>query len=85
VVLNPVVEGMCPRAEDWRWSSHATTVGLSNDFPFVDASRVLAELDGSVDALRRLVATQHERRLAIRAMSRYQAPGRVPRGHGAGR
>jgi REP element-mobilizing transposase RayT len=55
VVLNPVREGMCPRAEDWRWSSYATTIGISNDFPFVDASLVLAELDGSVEALRRVV------------------------------
>jgi len=58
VVLNPVVEGLCPSPEDWRWSSFATTVGLSNDFPFVDASLVLADLDGSVTALRDLVAGQ---------------------------
>lgn len=58
VVLNPVVEGMCPRAEDWRWSSYATTIGLSNDFPFVDASLVLAELGGPVNALRNFVSGQ---------------------------
>ncbi len=61
VVLNPVREGMCPRAEDWRWSSFATTIGLSNDFAFVDASLVLDELGGSVAALRDLVAAQQER------------------------
>jgi len=61
VVLNPVVEGMCPRAEDWRWSSYATTVGLTRDFPFVDASLVLAELGGAPDALRRFVLGQQER------------------------
>jgi len=58
VVLNPVKEGMCPRAEDWRWSSYATTLGLTQDFPFVDGSAVIAELEGSVDALRRLVAAR---------------------------
>ena len=55
VVLNPVAAGACPRAEDWRWSSYATTVGLTNDFPFADASLVIAEVDGRVDQLRALV------------------------------
>ncbi len=58
VVLNPVKEGMCPRAEDWRWSSYATTLGLTEDFGFVEASVVIAELSGSVDALRRLVTAR---------------------------
>jgi REP-associated tyrosine transposase len=58
VVLNPVKEGMCPRAEDWRWSSYATTLGLTEDFGLVDARIVLAELDGSLGALRTLVAAQ---------------------------
>jgi hypothetical protein len=49
---------MCPRAEDWRWSSYATTLGLTEDFAFVDARIVIAELDGSVDALRALVAAR---------------------------
>jgi REP-associated tyrosine transposase len=58
VVLNPVKEHLCSRPETWRWSSYATTIGLANDFPFVDASLVLAELGGSVDALRALVSTR---------------------------
>jgi putative transposase len=58
VVLNPVAERMCPRAEDWRWSSYGTTLGLSGDFSFVDAQIVIAELDGSVDALRNLVTAR---------------------------
>ena len=58
VVLNPVKEGMCPRAEDWRWSSYAMTLGLTDDFGVVDARSVLAELQGSVDALRDLVAAR---------------------------
>jgi REP element-mobilizing transposase RayT len=81
VVLNPVVEGMCPQPEDWRWSSYATTAGLSNDFPFVDPSPVLDELDGSIAALRRVVAGERERRLTIRAMSRYLVPGHGRDGH----
>ena len=55
VVLNPVREGMCPRAEDWRWSSYATAIELSTDFEFVDPSLVIAEL-GSIAALRAYVA-----------------------------
>jgi len=55
VVLNPVVEGLCMRPEDWHWSSYRTTAGLSNDFPFVDAADVIAEAGGSLEALRRSV------------------------------
>jgi REP-associated tyrosine transposase len=61
VVLNPVNEGMCPRAEDWRWSSYAATLGLTTDFGFVDAHLVLAELGDAVDALRSLVAARAPR------------------------
>lgn len=82
VVLNPVVEGMCRRAEDWRWSSYATTIGLSSDFRFVDASPVLAELDHSVAALRRLVSAEGRRKLALQAMSGYLVPGHGRGGHG---
>jgi putative transposase len=38
---NPVRAGACKRAEDWRWSSVSTSCGLTNHFPFVDASSVL--------------------------------------------
>jgi REP element-mobilizing transposase RayT len=55
VVLNPVTAGLVPRPEDWRWSSHATVMEVATDFPFVDASLVVAEADGSIDQLRRLV------------------------------
>lgn len=60
VVLNPVEAGACSRPEDWRWSSYATTVDLTNDFPFVDATPVLAEVDHRVDALRALVNARAE-------------------------
>jgi REP element-mobilizing transposase RayT len=55
VVLNPVAEGLCLRPEEWRWSSYRTTVGISEDFPFVDASAVVAEAGGSPAALRQTV------------------------------
>jgi putative transposase len=55
VVLNPVEAGACSQPEDWRWSSYASTVGLTTDFPFVDPSIVLAEVGGRVDELRGLV------------------------------
>lgn len=55
VVLNPVEAGICTRAEDWRWSSYATTAGFSHDFTFVNPRLVLAELADSVLALRNLI------------------------------
>ncbi len=58
VVLNPVTEGMCASAEDWRWSSYAATLGLTSEFGFVDARLVLAELGGAADALRSVVTAR---------------------------
>jgi hypothetical protein len=55
VVRNPVVEALCLRPEEWRWSSYRTTLGMSADFPFVDGSSVIAEAGGTPEALRRLV------------------------------
>jgi REP-associated tyrosine transposase len=55
VVLNPVAERLCLRAEEWRWSSYRTTVEMSSDFPFVDGSSVIAEAGGTSGALRRVV------------------------------
>ena len=74
VVLNPVVEGMCPRAEDWRWSSYATNTGIADDFSFVDATIVLAEFGGSSDALRQFIAAEAKARLSRRAAAGYQIP-----------
>jgi REP element-mobilizing transposase RayT len=45
------------------WSSYATTIGLSRDFPFVEARCVLDELGGSTASLRAFV----EERAAERA------------------
>jgi len=56
VVLNPVAERLCLHPEEWRWSSYRTTLGMSEDFPFVDGSRVIAEAGGTPGALRQAVA-----------------------------
>ena len=56
VALNPVEAGLARRAEDWPWSSFATSCGGTNAFPFVDASRVIEELGGDPAALLRLVS-----------------------------
>ena len=54
VALNPVVERLCLRPDEWRWSSYRTTVGISREFPFVDARSVIAEAGGAPE-LRRVV------------------------------
>jgi hypothetical protein len=54
VVDNPVRAGLVERAQDWPWSSFATTLGMSAAFPFVDASPIVAILGG--DELRALGA-----------------------------
>jgi len=55
VVANPVAAGLCIQPEDWRWSSYASSLGISNDFPFVNASLAIAEAGGAPAALRRMV------------------------------
>ena len=59
VALNPVEAGIVERPEDSFWSSFATTVGLANTFPFVDATAVLMQFGSSraaaIAALRRFV------------------------------
>jgi REP-associated tyrosine transposase len=55
VVLNPVAGLLCMRPEEWRWSSYRTTVGVVDDFPFVQADAAIAEAGGSPEGLRRAV------------------------------
>ena len=43
VARNPVAAGLVDRPEDWRWSSYGATVGVSEMYPFVDATAVLGE------------------------------------------
>jgi putative transposase len=81
VSLNPVRAGLCPRAEDWRWSSLASTLGMTNDFPFVDARFVLAEFAGSTERLRAFVEARWNAYLSERAMSSRLTTGRVAPGH----
>ena len=77
VVLNPVKEGLCERAEEWRWNSYATTIGLANDFPFVDVEPLLAELGSTLEEARatlsEFVAAQAEGHVRRRHV-RYQVP-----------
>lgn len=67
VVLNPVVAGLCPRPEDWRWSSYATALRISGDFPFVDAALVVAEAGGSPEMLRSTVNARAQERVSTLA------------------
>jgi putative transposase len=76
VVLNPVKAGITPRAEDWRWSSLASTLGMTDDYPFVDASLVLAEVGGSAARLRSVVEGRLREYLAQTDTSGRQTTGR---------
>jgi REP element-mobilizing transposase RayT len=62
---NPLTAGLVKRAEDWRWSSYATTIGLSDAFPFVDASVVVAQFGPTPD-LARAGLRQHVTGMAAR-------------------
>ena len=59
VARNPVAAGLVDSPEDWRWSSYGATVGVSDMYPFVDATPVLGEFGSShaaqVRGLRRFV------------------------------
>lgn len=71
VALNPVREGVCSRADQWRWSSYCTTIGIDSAFPFVDSRAVLAAAGGQArlrDFVERQAATNRSRHV------RYQVP-----------
>jgi REP element-mobilizing transposase RayT len=82
VALNPVKAGLCPRAEDWRWSSLASALGVTHDFPFVDPSLVLAEFNGATERLRAFVDARWRSYLTERAMSERLTTGRGPYSRG---
>jgi len=63
---NPVLAGLVSRAEDWKWSSFATTVGLSQTFEFVDATSVLAHF-GAFPETARAALLAHVTALAARS------------------
>ena len=54
VVLNPVRAGMCQRPGDYRWSSHAATVGEADPPVWLDVERLLSHFE-SLDRYRQLV------------------------------
>ena len=66
VANNPPSAGLVSRAEDWRWSSYATTIGLSDAFSFVDASSVVGQFGPTPDLARKALR-QHVAQLAARA------------------
>ncbi|HEV2061671.1 MAG TPA: transposase [Solirubrobacteraceae bacterium] len=41
IALNPVRAGIAPRAEDYRWSSHAATIGRAEVPAWLDSARLL--------------------------------------------
>jgi putative transposase len=47
IARNPVEAGLCDAPEVWHWSSFATSCGLANTFPFVDATIVLTQFGSS--------------------------------------
>ena len=49
VARNPITAGMCARAEDWPWSSFATSCGSAQTFSFIDRSVILGTL-GATEA-----------------------------------
>ena len=64
VVNNPVKAGLCAKAEDWLWSSHAGTIGVGPAHSFVDPTRVLDAFQWNHgdprEALRRCVDLRRE-------------------------
>jgi hypothetical protein len=72
---------MCPRGEDWRWSSLASTLELTDDYPFVNASLVLAEVGGSPARLLSFLEARWRDHLSKAAASDRLTTGRGPWGH----
>jgi putative transposase len=49
VAANPVRAGLCPRPEDWPWSSYRATMGLEQALGLFKAARLLSYF-GSIEA-----------------------------------
>jgi putative transposase len=47
VAVNPVEAGLCRAPEDWRWSSHAATVGAGEAPAWLDVARLLWHFGGA--------------------------------------
>jgi REP-associated tyrosine transposase len=52
IVLNPVRAGLCARADDWPWSSHAATAGMVERPDFLSITRVLSHFSFDVEQAR---------------------------------
>ena len=52
VVLNPVRAGLVERAEEWRWSSYAPTIGRRPVPDYLDVAAVLELVDADPTAAR---------------------------------
>lgn len=50
IAANPVDAGLCNRAEDWRWSSHAAMLGHAIAPPWLNLARLLELLGGTTRA-----------------------------------
>ena len=63
IAANPVKARLCTRPEDWRWSSHAATLGGARP-PWLDVPRLLEHLAGLGADPRRTYATLVDERIA---------------------
>jgi putative transposase len=52
VPLNPVRSKLCAKPEEWPWSSHAATIGLRKDPPFLDSSWILERFGDDLSTAR---------------------------------
>jgi hypothetical protein len=73
VVLNPVRDAVCRRAEEWRWSSYGTAAGFESAFPFVDAALVVA-VAGGRNALRAFMERRAAELIRANGHGRYLVP-----------
>jgi len=54
IPLNPVKAGLVNRPDDWRWSSHRATLGLTNAPRFLTVQFVLGQFADDIENARRL-------------------------------
>jgi putative transposase len=57
IVLNPIRAQLCPRPEDWRWSSHRACAGLDFAAEFLAVDELLRLFGSSARAARRAYRT----------------------------
>jgi putative transposase len=74
IVWNPVVAGLCPSPDAWRWSSYRAAVGLAQPIPFVDPTPVLGALGGTGAVARERLRGFVEAPIAPRERELWPAP-----------